>query len=73
MSSFWLQVNPLWNAQHNEEYHCINEAKLMMAAASVSVVQDFLALGLPLAVFWKLRLSKRKRVSLGVVFLIGFL
>jgi hypothetical protein len=51
----------------------MNEAKLVMAAASVSVVQDFLAFGLPLVLFWKLRLSRGKKAALSLVFLLGFL
>jgi hypothetical protein len=73
INSFWLQVDPLWSAEHEGQYHCIDEAKNLIAAASVSVVQDFLACGMPAVLFWKLRIPRKQKIALGAVFGVGFL
>jgi hypothetical protein len=73
LAAFWLQVDPFWNAQHEGQYQCINEAANLIAAASVSVVQDCLACGMPMILFWKVRIPQKQRFALGVVFGVGFL
>lgn len=67
--AFWLQVNPFWQGK----YQCINEAANLIAAATISVVQDFLACGMPMILFWKLQIPFRQKVLLGAIFGVGFL
>jgi hypothetical protein len=69
IESFWLQVNPF----SQDKYHCINEATNMIAAAAISVVQDFLACGMPMVLFWKLRIPFRQKIALASIFGVGFL
>jgi hypothetical protein len=73
LPAFWLQVDPVWNAKHEGDYQCINEAANLIAAASVSVVQDCLACGMPAILFWKLQMPRKQKVALGLVFGIGIL
>jgi len=67
--AFWWQVDPFWD----EKYKCIDEASNLIAAAIVSVIQDFIACGMPTILFWKLHIPKRQKVALGGIFGIGFL
>jgi hypothetical protein len=69
IEAFWLQVNIF----SEERYHCIDEAANLIAAAAISVVQDFLACGLPMVLFWKLRIPPRQKIALVVIFGVGFL
>lgn len=69
VEAFWLQVNLL----SSMKYHCIDEAANMIAAAAISVVQDFLACGIPMVLFWKLQLPFRQKFALGAIFGVGFL
>jgi hypothetical protein len=71
--AFWKQVDPTWNGLNEGKYHCINEEKDLLAAAVVSVIQDFIACGLPSVLFWKLRIPKRQKFALGAIFGVGFL
>lgn len=69
--AFWQQVDITWEIQN--KYHCINEEADLVAAAIVSVIQDFIACGLPTILFWKLRIPKRQKIALGAIFGVGFL
>jgi hypothetical protein len=69
IEAFWLQVNIF----SEERYYCINEAANLIAAAAISVVQDFLACGLPMVLFWKLKIPPRQKIALVVIFGVGFL
>jgi hypothetical protein len=71
LNAFWNQIDLSWEAEHT--YHCIDEPRNLLAAAIVSVIQDFLACGLPMILFWKLRIPKRQKIALGGIFGIGFL
>jgi hypothetical protein len=45
----------------------------VLAASGVSVVQDFIACGLPSVLFWKLYMSKKEKLILASIFAVGFL
>jgi len=70
--AFWMQVDPYWNAENDRKYKCFNEANNIIAAAVVSVIQDFIACGMPMVLFWKLRIPKRQKIALGAIFGVGF-
>jgi hypothetical protein len=69
IEAFWLQANPSWQGK----YECINEAANLIAAAVISVIQDFLACGMPMVLFWKLRIPFRQKIALAAIFGVGFL
>jgi hypothetical protein len=69
IQAFWLQVNLF----SQDKYQCINEAANLIAAAAISVVQDFLACGMPMVLFWKLRIPFRQKIALAAIFGVGFL
>jgi hypothetical protein len=74
LDAFWLQANMEWAMTHvpGETYSCINEAALLLAASGISIIQDFLACGLPLLLFWKLQLPKKQKIALAAIFGVGF-
>jgi hypothetical protein len=71
--AFWMQVDLVWAAKNADNYHCFDELKNMIIAAAVSVVQDFIACGLPMILFWKLKVPRRQKIALGAIFGVGFL
>jgi hypothetical protein len=75
IDSFWNQVDPIWITTHVEgvDYHCFSEPANALAASGISIVQDFLACGLPIILFWKLKLPFRQKAALAAVFGVGFL
>lgn len=68
-SAYWNKANPLWTATH--KYHCINEGAKQVSAGALSALQDLIACVLPMALFWDLRISKRSKLALCVVFGLG--
>jgi hypothetical protein len=74
LSAFWNEVNIKWVITHTEgvDYRCANEPAILLAASATSIVQDFLACGLPLPLFWKLQLPRRQKIALAAVFSVGF-
>ncbi|GME42048.1 hypothetical protein GTA08_BOTSDO06142 [Neofusicoccum parvum] len=69
IDSFWMQVDPIWAETH--EWHCFDEGANILAASIISVVQDFMACGLPLLLFRKLQIPRRQKIVLGGVFGVG--
>jgi hypothetical protein len=72
-NAFWNQVNLFWVAANKGKYQCINEPANLLAAAIISVIQDFIACGVPTILFWKLRIPKRQKIALAAIFGVGFL
>ena len=72
-NAYWMQVDPHWLTEHRGKYKCINEATSLTAVTVVSVVQDFIAVGMPMTLFWQTRLPKRQKIMLGLIFGLGFL
>jgi hypothetical protein len=75
IDSFWNQVDLIWGTTHIEgvDYHCFSEPANALAASGISIVQDFMACGLPVVLFWKLNLPFRQKAALAAVFGVGFL
>jgi hypothetical protein len=75
IDSFWNQVDFAWAKTHiaGRDYHCFNETANVLSASAISIVQDFLACGLPITLFWKLQLPFRQKCALAAVFGVGFL
>ncbi|GME47983.1 Integral membrane protein [Neofusicoccum parvum] len=71
VNAYWNKVNPIWAFSHVNQYTCINEGAGNIAAGAISASQDLIACILPMAIFWDLRISKRAKVALGVVFSLG--
>ncbi|KAF2400162.1 integral membrane protein [Trichodelitschia bisporula] len=71
ISVFWNQVNPFWVHEH-PDFKCFNEAANLLAASAFSIIQDFIACGMPLILFWKLQLPFRQKVVLAAIFGVGF-
>jgi hypothetical protein len=72
-NAFWNQADPFWAANHAGAYYCFDEAANLIAAATVSVLQDFIACFMPMILCWKLRIPFRQKVALGAIFGVGFL
>lgn len=74
-NSYWNSVNINWIATHVEgvDYVCFNEGADDLVASIISIIQDFLACGMPTLLFWKLRLPRRQKIALGGIFGVGFL
>lgn len=70
-SAYWNKANPLWAATH--KYHCINEGAKQVSAGALSALQDLIACVLPMALFWDMRISKRSKLALCLVFGVGLL
>lgn len=71
--AYWRQVDLEWNILNESKYHCIDEEKDLVAAAVVSVIQDFIACGMPSILFWKLKMPRRQKFALAAIFGVGFL
>jgi hypothetical protein len=67
--AFWMQIDPFWE----RKYTCIDEASNLIAAAVISVIQDFIVCGMPSILFWKLRIPLKQKIALAAIFGIGFL
>lgn len=70
-----LQCTPVafnWDPTIRGGY-CVDRRALYISTAVFNIVTDILILGLPLWVFSSLRIPKRAKIALLVVFLLGFL
>jgi hypothetical protein len=72
-NAFWNEVNPFWRGENEGKYFCLDEVSTLYGANITSIVQDFLACGMPLLLFWKLQLPIRQKILLGTIFGVGFL
>jgi len=70
--SFWLQADYFWLAANENNFKCMNEGVILVSSAAISAVQDFVACGLPIILFWKLQIPKRQKIALGGIFALGF-
>ncbi|KAF1816740.1 hypothetical protein P152DRAFT_135994 [Eremomyces bilateralis CBS 781.70] len=70
--AFWHSVDPRWALENAGKYHCFDEGANLLAASSISVLQDFIACGLPTMLFWDLKLPRRQKVALASIFGVGF-
>jgi len=75
INAFWDSVTIAWLETHVDgvDWVCFNEGANDLAASVVSMIQDFLACGMPLALFWKLQMPRRQKIVLTAIFGVGFL
>jgi hypothetical protein len=77
--SYWKQADLRWYFKHKgtvtkkADFVCTSESADLIASGITSILQDFIAVGIPLVLFWRLRVSWQQKISLGVVFGIGIL
>jgi hypothetical protein len=71
VEAYWYRFSTPWLKSH--KYRCHDELTTLVIIISISTLQDFLAVVVPLFVVFKLRLSKRQKVALGCIFGIGLL
>ncbi|KAF9635997.1 putative integral membrane protein [Lasiodiplodia theobromae] len=70
-AAHWLQFSIVWAARNT--YRCMDEAATTVAANAVSIAQDFVACCLPAVLLWKLQMSRKKKVLLGLLLGLGIL
>lgn len=70
IDAFWMRIDPSWLASH-PHWKCMNEAAILIAAGSISVVQDLIVALLPTALFWDLRMPAKQKFALGILFACG--
>jgi hypothetical protein len=73
LSTYWKQADWFWYAQNEHSFVCMDEAIILVSSAIISAVQDFIACGLPMILFWKLQIPLRQKFALGSIFAVGFL
>lgn len=77
--SYWKQADLNWYLRHKgtptkkADFVCTSESADLVVSAIISISQDFIAVGIPMFLFRKLRVSWKQRIALGVVFGIGIL
>lgn len=64
-------VNSYWN--RNVKGHCIDQISFAVASACMSILTDIIALALPFWIFLGLKIDKKKKIALMIVFLLGLL
>ena len=69
--AYWMQVDPFWLASNQGKYSCIDEAAFILAAAVISMVQDFMVCLLPMVLFLRLNINLRQKLALVVIFGVG--
>jgi hypothetical protein len=52
---------------------CLNTASFFISNASLNLVSDIIVLALPHKVIWNLRMSRRKKIGVSLVFAIGIM
>jgi hypothetical protein len=72
-NAYWKQVDYFWYAANEKNFTCTNEGAVLVASAVVSATQDFIACGLPMVLFWKLRIPKAQKIALACIFAVGIL
>lgn len=71
VDAYWKQFS--YPDPYTENFSCLFEGAVPMANAIVSVVTDFLTALLPICLFVQVQLPMRQKISLGIVFGIGFM
>lgn len=71
ISAFWNLVDPIWALSH--KFTCTDEAAEILVAAMISILQDIIALALPIMLVWNLQLPKRQKVAVVGIFGVGLL
>ena len=62
-------VSYAWTTDHTQQ--CLNLEKMVMSLTIFSVILNFATLLLPLPLIWKLHLSRKTRLSVAALFVLG--
>lgn len=71
LEAFWLQFSPSWLSQH--KFACFDEFDHLISSTSVGVAEDFIVFGVPAALVWRLRITRKKKIALACLLGLGFL
>jgi hypothetical protein len=69
-------ASAFWNSfDHREkfDFKCRDESAELLAAASISIIQDVIACVLPVMLLWNLRLPRRQKLAVYTIFGLGLL
>ena len=70
--TFVLQCYPAYSFwQPEAARYCINRNAFYMAAAVLGLCSDIVLVIMPMPILWKLKLSTKKKLGVGVVFFLG--
>ncbi|KAI9830325.1 MAG: hypothetical protein M1838_005815, partial [Thelocarpon superellum] len=58
-----------WNKE--QDGTCINEYRLIMCGGALTLLTDFLVLVMPMPLVWRLQVSRKQRVALSLIFMLG--
>ncbi len=64
-------IDGAWNPTIKAK--CINTEAAILAVACMTIASDFIILGLPLPLVWKLHLPRMRKFQLTIIFLLGTL
>lgn len=73
LNAYWNQGDILWRLAHTDDWECTDEGAQVVAACVISMVQDFIACLLPMALFARLRISRKQKLALAGIFGVGLL
>ena len=62
-------ISKYWNS--TLPGHCINYTKAGLCYGSMNIISDFIIFVLPLRMVWKLKLSRKEKIGLSLVFMTG--
>ncbi|MCJ1468754.1 hypothetical protein MMC07_007384 [Pseudocyphellaria aurata] len=74
-SNFWTQLlgcsppSKYWNP--DTPGHCINYTKAGFAYGSMNISSDFFIFTLPLPMIWRLKLSRKEKIGISLIFMSG--
>jgi hypothetical protein len=69
VQSFWKQFSP----QYHEDFYCLPSSNAPVANAIFGIVTDFVAALLPITLFTQIRIPTARKISLGLLFGVGFM
>ena len=72
LNAYWNQGNAFWRLVHPDDWKCTDEGAQVVSACVISMVQDFVACLLPMALFARLRISRKQKLALAGIFGFGF-
>lgn len=73
LAAFWSQADPAWLIANDGKWSCTDEGAMIVSAAVVSIVQDFIVCFLPTTLFLRLRIPLKQKLALTGIFGVGFL
>jgi hypothetical protein len=75
LDSYWLAINVGWRKSNvrGVDWQCYNEGVSTAVANAVSIIQDFLTCSIPMFIFWRLQMSRQRKIALAILFGVGYL